>query len=119
MIHDHADRIFDMRMYVFDNDWHYNQCYNWPIEAPIQIKHVHSSVLYQWPIYIKYDRRGHESPRGYGASKTIASYSRYPKNLSSSILLQLAEMYNDIWTTNKYNINFRKSYSLLDIAGQM
>ena len=33
---------------------------------PIQIKPVHSSVSYQWAIYQKYDRRGHESPSGYG-----------------------------------------------------
>ena len=33
-----------------------------PTEAPIQIKHVHSSVSYQWATYQIYDRRGCESP---------------------------------------------------------
>ena len=40
--------------------------YDWPILAPIHIKHVNSCVSYQCAIYIKYDRRGHESPSGYG-----------------------------------------------------
>ena len=38
-----------------------------PIEAPIQIKHVHSSLSYQQATYQKYDRRGQESSSGYGA----------------------------------------------------
>ena len=29
------------------------------------IKHVYSSFSYQWAIYKKYDRRGHEWPSGY------------------------------------------------------
>ena len=37
-----------------------------PIEPPNQIKHVHSCVSYQWPIYQKYNWRGHESPSRYG-----------------------------------------------------
>ena len=57
-------------MYMFDM----NRSYNWPIVAPIvsaivpliQIKHVHSSVSYQWPTYQKYNRHRHESPSGYG-----------------------------------------------------
>ena len=36
---------------------------DWP---PIQIKHVHSSISYQQATYQKYDRRGQESPSGYG-----------------------------------------------------
>ena len=54
-------------MYMFDLGWRYNRQYNWPIVLPINIKHVHSSVSYQWAIYQKYDRRGCESPSGYGA----------------------------------------------------
>ena len=34
--------------------------------VPIKIKHVHSSMPYQQAIHPKYDRRGHESPSGYG-----------------------------------------------------
>ena len=34
--------------------------------APIQIKHVHSNVAYQQATHQKYDRRGYESPSGYG-----------------------------------------------------
>ena len=41
--------------------------YNQRIVVPIQIKHVHSSVSYQWAIYHKYHWCGHESPIGYGA----------------------------------------------------
>ena len=37
------------------------------IVAPIQIKHVHSSVSYQWVIYQKYHWHGRESSSGYGA----------------------------------------------------
>ena len=44
---------------MFDLNRLYNRCYNWPIVAPIDIKHVHSSMIY--------DRRGCESPSGYGA----------------------------------------------------
>ena len=33
---------------------------------PIQIKHVHCSLSYQQATYQKYDRRGQESPSGYG-----------------------------------------------------
>ena len=33
---------------------------------PIKIKHVHSSIPYQQATYQKYDRRGQESPGGYG-----------------------------------------------------
>ena len=47
-----------------------NRRYNWgydrPIVPPFHTKHVHSSVSYQWATYQKYDRRGHESPNGYG-----------------------------------------------------
>ena len=32
----------------------------------LPIKHVHSSLPYQQATYPKYDRRGHESPSGYG-----------------------------------------------------
>ena len=39
-----------------------------PIEAPIQIKHVHSSVSYQWAIYQRYDKHGSESPSRSGMS---------------------------------------------------
>ena len=56
---------------MFDLNWRYNQCYNQsievPIVAPIHIKYVHSSVLYQWAIYQKYDRHGHALPSGYVA----------------------------------------------------
>ena len=49
----------------------YNRRYNRPIVPtivpPIQIKHVHSSFSYQQAIYQKYNRRGNESPSGYGA----------------------------------------------------
>ena len=38
----------------------------WAIVAPIQIKVVHSSLSYQQATYQKYDRRGQESPSGYG-----------------------------------------------------
>ena len=48
---------------MFDVNRHYDRPYNWP---SIQIKHVHSSVPYQEATYQKYDRRGHESPSGYG-----------------------------------------------------
>ena len=42
----------------------------WAIVAPIQIKVVHSSLLYQQATYQKYDRRGQESPSGYGPLDT-------------------------------------------------
>ena len=55
---------------MFDLNQRYNQLIVQPIVAlivaPIQIKHVHSSVSYQWPIYEKYDRHGHALPSGYG-----------------------------------------------------
>ena len=58
-------------MYMFDLNRRYNsrydRRYNQPIVSPIHIKHVHSSVSYQWAISQKYGRRGHESPSGYGA----------------------------------------------------
>ena len=44
---------------MFDLNWHYNWPIVAPIVAPIDIKQVHSSVSYQWPIYKIYDRRGH------------------------------------------------------------
>ena len=50
-------------MYMFDLKWRYDR----PILGPIIIKPVHSSYPYQWAIYQKYNRRGHESPSGYGA----------------------------------------------------
>ena len=50
---------------------------NWPTEvpivAPIQIKHVHFSVSYQWAIYQKY---GRESPSGYGPLGVKTPYIR-------------------------------------------
>ena len=54
-------------MYMFDLNW----CHDWPIVAPIVVQiqiiyYVHSNVSYQWVIYQKYDRHGHESPGGYG-----------------------------------------------------
>ena len=49
-------------MYRFDMNRRYNQT----IVPPIQIIHVHSSVSFQRAIYQKYDRRGRESPSGYG-----------------------------------------------------
>ena len=53
-------------MYMFDLNRRYDLPIVLPIVVPIQIKHVHSSVSYHWAIYQKYDRRGHESPSGYG-----------------------------------------------------
>ena len=38
----------------------------WPIVAPIQIKHIHSSVSYQQATHQKYDRCCDELPSGYG-----------------------------------------------------
>ena len=38
----------------------------WPIVAPIQIKHIHSSISYQQATHQKYDRCGDELPSGYG-----------------------------------------------------
>ena len=32
--------------------------------------HIHSNMLYRWVIYQKYDRRGCESPSGYGLKIT-------------------------------------------------
>ena len=51
---------------MFDLDRRYNRRYNRPIVAPI-VEHVHSSVSYQRAIYQNYDRRGRESPSGYGS----------------------------------------------------
>ena len=50
-------------MYMFDM----NRRYDRPLVPPIQIKHIHSSVSYQWAIYQKYNLCGCESPSGYGA----------------------------------------------------
>ena len=48
-----------------------NKRYDLPIVAsivaPIQIKHVHSSVSYHWAIHQNYYQCGHELPNGYGA----------------------------------------------------
>ena len=50
-------------MYMFDlNRWPIL----WVICAPIQNKHVHSSVSYQQATDQKSDRHGHELPSGYG-----------------------------------------------------
>ena len=54
---------------MFNMNRRYNRSIVAPIVELIQIKHVHSSVSYQWAIYQKYDRRCHESPSGYGASR--------------------------------------------------
>ena len=51
---------------MFDLNRQYNRPIVALIVAPIQIKHVHSGVSYQWVIYEKYDRRGNASPCGYG-----------------------------------------------------
>ena len=37
----------------------HNWRFNWPMVTQIHIKHVHSSVSYQWVIYQKYDWRGY------------------------------------------------------------
>ena len=52
---------------MFDKYWRHNRPIVVPIVAPFHIKHVHSSVSYQWQIYQKYDQRGRELPSGYGA----------------------------------------------------
>ena len=56
---------------MFDLNQRYNQRYDWHYDRsnvlPIHIKHVHSSISYQWLTYQKYDRRAHELPSGYGA----------------------------------------------------
>ena len=44
------------------------------IVVQIHIKHVHLSLSYQWVIYQNYDRRGHESPRGYWPSGTSLNH---------------------------------------------
>ena len=44
----------------------YSRRYNRPIVPPIHIKHVHSSLSYKQATFHKYDRRGNESPSGYG-----------------------------------------------------
>ena len=72
-IRNHTDCIVDRLpwvrytgMYMFDLNRWYNRRYNWGntwlIVALIHIKHVHSSVSYQWATYQKYNRCGHESP---------------------------------------------------------
>ena len=48
----------------------------WAIVAPIHIKHVYSSVSYQWAIYQKYDQGGHELPSVYGPLGIILSEIR-------------------------------------------
>ena len=61
-------------MHMFDlNRWYY-QRYSWLIVSPIHIKHVRLSVSYQWATYQKYDRRGHETPKGYGPVRALAVY---------------------------------------------
>ena len=45
----------------------YDRRYNPPYVSPIHIKHVHSSVSYQWATYQKTDRHADELPSGYGA----------------------------------------------------
>ena len=47
----------------------------WAIVAPIQIKHVHSSVAYQQATHQKYDQHARESPSGYGPLDYIAGMS--------------------------------------------
>ena len=68
-------------MYKFDMNWRYNQPIVAPlvppIVLPIQIKHVHSSVSYQWVIYQKYNRHGHASPSGYGPFAHFQNYSNF------------------------------------------
>ena len=58
-------------MYMFDMNRQYTRpivaLTVVPIVPPIEIKHVHSCVSYQRVTYQKYNRRGHESPSGYGA----------------------------------------------------
>ena len=60
---------------MFDLNWwdnrRNNRRYDRPIVAPIHIKHVHSSVSYQWEIYQKYDQRGCASPSGCGALRPV------------------------------------------------
>ena len=41
----------------------------WAIVVPIQIKLVHYIVSYQQATHHTYDRRGYESPSGYGPLK--------------------------------------------------
>ena len=76
MMRDHANRIFD-RSPIGMEHWNEHVYYESALQsadcvmicAPIQIKHVHSSVSYQWAIYQKYNPRGRELPSGYGAVK--------------------------------------------------
>ena len=65
-------------MNMFDVIWRYNLPIVAPIVSAIQIKHVHSSVSYQWAIYQKYHLRGRESPSGYGALKNCQSGNLAP-----------------------------------------
>ena len=53
-------------MHMFDLNWRCNWSIVAPSVAPIQIKHVHSSVSYQWAMYQNYDRSGYALPSGYG-----------------------------------------------------
>ena len=50
-------------MYMFDMNL---RLILWPIVAPIDIKHVHSSVSYQQASFQIYDRCGEELRSGYG-----------------------------------------------------
>ena len=63
-------------MYMFD--------LNRPIAALIHIKDVHSSLSYQLPTYPKYDRRGHELPRGYGPLLNLKAFL-YINSLSHEV----------------------------------
>ena len=58
-------------MYMFNVNWQYNRPIAALIVVPIvvlmEIKHVHSTVSYQWAAYQKYDPRGHALPSGYGS----------------------------------------------------
>ena len=60
--------MFDLNRWY--NRW-YNRRYNWPIVQPIHIKPVHSCLSYQQAIYEKYDRRGRQSPSGYGPRRPV------------------------------------------------
>ena len=47
-------------------NWHYNHLYNrpflWASILPVHGKHVHSSALYHWLTYLKYDWPAHQPP---------------------------------------------------------
>ena len=55
--------VWHTGMYMFDLN---QRPILWAIVAPIQIKHVHSSVSYQQAINPIYDRHVYELPSGYG-----------------------------------------------------